>query len=94
MAWERNSDDFVFDQEFVAQVVAAGFRITEVAVPTRYFREASSVGFRRSVRYGFGTLGVVARFVLHRRGLRRDPALVPRRVDVAAEPEPERPGSP
>ena len=92
VAWERNSDDFVFDQEFVAQVVAAGFRITEVAVPTRYFREASSVGFRRSVRYGFGTLGVVARFALHRRGLRRDPALVPRRVDVAAEAD--RPASP
>ncbi|HVB37685.1 MAG TPA: hypothetical protein VND92_04075, partial [Vicinamibacterales bacterium] len=75
---ERNSDDFVFDQEFVAQVVAAGFRITEVAVPTRYFREASSVGFRRSVRYGLGTLRVVARYLLHRRGWRRDVRLVPR----------------
>ena len=76
--WDRNSDDFVFDQEFVAQVVAAGFRITEVAVPTRYFREASSVGFRRSVRYGVGTLRVVVRFLLHRRGWRRDVRLVPR----------------
>ena len=78
VAWDRDSDDFVFDQEFVAQVVAAGFRIAEVAVPTRYFREASSVGFRRSVRYGFGTLGVVARYLLHRSGLHRDVRLVPR----------------
>jgi len=77
IAWDRNSDDFVFDQEFVAQVVAAGLRITEVGVPTRYFRDASSVGFRRSVRYGLGTLGVVVRYVLHRRGLLRDARLVP-----------------
>ena len=75
---DRDSDDFVFDQEFVAQVVAAGFRITEVAVPTRYFPEASSVDFRRSVRYGLGTLGVVASFLLHRLGWRRDVRLVPR----------------
>ena len=78
VAWDRNSDGFVFDQEFVAQVVAGGFRISEVAVPTRYFREASSVGFGSSVRYGLGTLGVVLRYVLHCRGLRRDARLVPR----------------
>ena len=66
----------------MAQVVAAGFRIAEVAVPTRYFAEASSVGFRRSVRYGFGTLWVVARFLLHRWGLRRDGRLVPRAVEA------------
>ena len=53
-----NSDDFVFDQELIAQVVAAGMadRIGEIAVPTRYFAEASSVGFRRSVVYGLSTL--------------------------------------
>ena len=74
---ERDSDDFVFDQEFVAQVVAAGFSITEVAVPTRYFAEASSVNFRRSVRYGMGTLGVVASYTLHRLGWRHDRRFVP-----------------
>ncbi|MGZ6272042.1 MAG: glycosyltransferase family 2 protein, partial [Candidatus Limnocylindrales bacterium] len=58
--FERDSDDFVFDQEFVAQVVAAGFGIAEVAVPTRYFAEASSVNFRRSLRYGLATVAVVA----------------------------------
>jgi glycosyltransferase involved in cell wall biosynthesis len=78
IAYERDSDDFVFDQELVAQVVAAGLRIAEVAVPTRYFAEASSVGVRRSIRYGLGTVGVVARFLLHRWGLRRDRRLVPR----------------
>jgi glycosyltransferase involved in cell wall biosynthesis len=72
-----DSDDFVFDQEFVAQVVAAGFTITEVAVPTRYFAEASSVNFRRSVRYGLGTLGVVASYTLHRLGWRHDRRFVP-----------------
>ncbi len=74
-----NSDDFVFDQELIAQVVAAGgLPIGEIAVPTRYFEEASSVGFRRSVVYGLSTLRVVARYLLHRARLRRSPKLSPR----------------
>src|SRR5580765_2475795 len=82
-----NSNDFVFDQELIAQVVAAGMgrRIGEIAVPTRYFEEASSVGFRRSVVYGLSTLRVVARYVLHRMGVRRSPKL------TARNPEPPRP---
>jgi glycosyltransferase involved in cell wall biosynthesis len=77
--YRLNSDDFVFDQELVAQVVAVGgLRIGEVAVPTRYFEEASSVNFRRSVVYGLSTLRVVARFLLHRTGVRRTPKLSPR----------------
>jgi glycosyltransferase involved in cell wall biosynthesis len=52
---------FVFDQELVGQVVRAGFRIAEVPVPTRYFAEASSVNFRRSVVYGLSTLRTLAR---------------------------------
>jgi glycosyltransferase involved in cell wall biosynthesis len=79
--YRLNSDDFVFDQELIAQVVAAGMgdRIGEIAVPTRYFEEASSVGFRRSVVYGLSTLRVVARYLLHRLRLRRSPKLVARR---------------
>jgi glycosyltransferase involved in cell wall biosynthesis len=78
--YRLNSDDFVFDQELVAQVVAAGgLRIGEIAVPTRYFEEASSVGFRRSVVYGFSTLRVVARFLLHRARIRRSAKLTTRR---------------
>jgi glycosyltransferase involved in cell wall biosynthesis len=78
--YHLNSDDFVFDQELVAQVVAAGMRrrIGEIAVPTRYFEEASSVGFKRSVVYGLSTLRVVLRYVLHRLGVRRSPKLTAR----------------
>jgi SAM-dependent methyltransferase len=63
----RNSDDFVFDQQIFAQVLARGARIVEVPIPTRYFGEASSVDFWTSVRYGVLTLGVLARFALDRR---------------------------
>jgi hypothetical protein len=85
--YHLNSNDFVFDQELIAQVVAAGMgrRIGEIAVPTRYFEEASSVGFRRSVVYGLSTLRVVARFLLDRIGVRRSPKLRARRR-TAVEP--------
>ncbi len=59
-----NSDDFVFDTEVIAQAVAYGFHIAEIGVPTRYFKEASSVNFQRSVVYGFSTLAVMVRYLL------------------------------
>ncbi|HLJ69055.1 MAG TPA: glycosyltransferase family 2 protein [Chloroflexota bacterium] len=71
--FELNSNDFVFDTEVIAQAVGHGFRIAEVSVPTRYFPEASSVGFGRSVVYGLKTLGVAQRYLWHRLGLRRSP---------------------
>jgi glycosyltransferase involved in cell wall biosynthesis len=79
--YDRGSDDFVFDQQLIAQAVAAGYhdRIGEIAVPTRYFAEASSVGLRRSVVYGLSTLLVVARFLFDRWGLVRSSWLRPRR---------------
>jgi glycosyltransferase involved in cell wall biosynthesis len=76
--YRLNSDDFVFDQELVAQAVACRMRIGEIAVPTRYFAEASSVNFRRSVVYGLSTLKVVLRFLLHRLRLRRSRKLANR----------------
>jgi glycosyltransferase involved in cell wall biosynthesis len=76
--YRLNSDDFVFDQELVAQAVACKMRIGEIAVPTRYFEEASSVNFRRSVVYGLSTLRVVLRFMLHRLRLRRSRKLANR----------------
>jgi glycosyltransferase involved in cell wall biosynthesis len=78
--YRLNSDDFVFDQELVAQAVACRMQIGEIAVPTRYFKEASSVNFRRSVVYGLSTLRVVLRFMLHRLRLRRSRKLAKRQT--------------
>ena len=80
--YDLNSDGFGFDQELIAQVVATGaFRVGEIGVPTRYFAEASSVGFRRSVVYGLMTLRVVVRFILHRFHLRKSRKLTARAID-------------
>lgn len=67
-----NSDKFVFDTEVIAQTVAFGYPIAEIAVPTRYFKEASSVNFTNSVIYGVSTLAVVGAFLLDRLNLRPD----------------------
>jgi glycosyltransferase involved in cell wall biosynthesis len=69
--FEGNSDDFVFDTQFLVQAVHFGFRIGDVPVPSRYFAEASSINFRRSVRYGLGTLGALVKFALQHMGLAR-----------------------
>ncbi len=71
------SDDFVFDNQMLAQSAMFNFRIGEIACPTRYFAEASSIDFRRSVVYGLGVLGTSMRFRLHRMGLRQDPLFNP-----------------
>ena len=65
----ENSDDFVFDNQMLAQCVHFGFHIGEVSCPTKYFAEASSINFRRSVKYGFGVLGTTLQFALQRAGL-------------------------
>ena len=70
---DRNSEDFVFDNQMLAQAVAFGFRIGEISCPTRYFPEASSINFQRSVKYGFGVVGTSFAFRLHAWGLRRSP---------------------
>ena len=67
---EANSDDFVFDTEIIAQGVWRGMRIREIPIATRYFHEASQIGFWRSVRYGFSILWVLLRYELHKRGMR------------------------
>ncbi len=69
--FRANSDGFVFDQEIIGQVVAAGYRIAEIPVPTRYFPEASSAGFLASTAYGLRILSMLFWYTLHRRGLRR-----------------------
>ncbi|MCD6327357.1 glycosyltransferase family 2 protein [bacterium] len=69
----NNSDDFVFDSQFITQAVFFGFRIGDVPVPCRYAAEASSISFKRSVVYGTMTLISVLRFLLKRIGLTHDP---------------------
>ena len=76
--FERNSDDFVFDTQFLVQAVRLGFRLGDVPVPVRYFKEASSINFRRSVRYGLATLGALAVYWLDRLRIRRSPLFVPK----------------
>lgn len=64
-----NSDDFVFDNEMVAQIFYAGFDIAEVTCPTKYFEDASSINLRRSITYGLGVLGVSFKYALHKAGI-------------------------
>ena len=66
---EENSDDFVFDNQMLAQALWFGFDIGEITCPTRYFTEASSINFRRSVTYGFGVLGTAIQYRLARMGI-------------------------
>ena len=68
---DRNSDDFVFDNQMLAQVIWAGYTVAEVSCPTRYATDASSINFARSVRYGFGCVGTAVEFALARWGLLR-----------------------
>jgi glycosyltransferase involved in cell wall biosynthesis len=74
---EANSDGFVFDSEIIAQGVEAGMGFEEIPIATRYFPEASQIRFWSSVRYGLDILHLLARFVLHTRGLRRREQFVP-----------------
>jgi hypothetical protein len=73
----ENSDDFVFDNQMLAQAIYAGFEIGEISCPTAYFPEASSINFRRSVRYGFGVLETSLRCFLERKGWRRSRIFAP-----------------
>ncbi len=70
---EANSDDFVFDNQMLAQIVWFGYTIAEVSCPTKYFAEASSINFKRSVQYGLGCLKTAMNFRLSRAGIVRSP---------------------
>jgi glycosyltransferase involved in cell wall biosynthesis len=67
--YEKNSDDFIFDNQFLVQAHALGFRIAELTCPTRYFAEASSINFRRSMRYGILCCATAIQYRLHRMGV-------------------------
>jgi len=64
--YHKNSDDFVFDSQFLAQVAYFGFRMSDAPVPCRYFQEASSINFKRSAKYGLQTLGTLIKFGLQK----------------------------
>jgi len=66
---EANSDDFVFDNQMLSQIFYAGFQIAEVTCPTKYFKEASTINFRRSIKYGLGVLTVSLMHFLQRMGI-------------------------
>ena len=81
----HNSDDFVFDNEMIAQIFWQGFDIAEVTCPTKYFDEASSINFKRSAVYGLGVLTVSVYYRLSRWGLMRWKILSPRRAVKPAQ---------
>lgn len=77
LPYERNSNDFVFDSEFLAQAVHFGFKLGDIPVPVRYFDEASSINFRRSVVYGLSTLNVLAKYWANRLHVIKSPLFQP-----------------
>jgi len=73
----ENSDDFVFDNQMLAQILYQGYRIGEISCPAAYFEEASSINFSRSLRYGIGVLGVSVQLFLQRLGIASYPIFDP-----------------
>ena len=87
----ENSDDFVFDNQMLAQIIHQGFRIGEISCPAAYFEEASSINFSRSVKYGLGVLGTSVQLFAQRKGLSRYPIFDPNGRKL--EPGPARPSA-
>lgn len=69
----ENSNDFVFDTEMIVELHLKGFRVAEVWIPTKYFKEASSIGLKRSIKYGMDIVRVLGQYVLFKLGLKRYP---------------------
>src|SRR5712691_9223388 len=95
LPFERNSDDFIFDNQIIVQAIAAGARIGELSCPTRYAGDSSSIDLRNSIRYGLGVLRTCGEYRLNQWGLRRypyldlDPVRMPARDLHAAESDAE-----
>ena len=81
--WQANSEDFVFDTQFLAQAVRVDFKLGDIPVPVRYFDEASSINFRRSAQYGLLTLAVMGQYWLERTGLWRS-SIFRQKADAAS----------
>ena len=76
---ESNSDDFIFDNQMLAQIFYAGFEIGEITCPTKYFEEASSINFKRSVQYGLGVIGVSISYRMARWGIVKPKLFYPKK---------------
>ncbi len=71
IAYNKNDDDFIFDNEMLSQIFMAGYEIAEITCPTKYFEEASSINFSRSMKYGLGVLRVSVQHWLHKKGIKK-----------------------
>jgi len=80
--YSQNSNDFIFDTEFLAQAVFFGYRIGDIPIPTRYFSEASSINFQRSLKYGFGCLAAMGKYMLQKSGLIRFRLFEPKQENI------------
>jgi glycosyltransferase involved in cell wall biosynthesis len=69
--YKENSDDFVFDNQMLAQIFNKGFKISEISCPTKYFPDASSINLKRSIKYGIGVLGVSLQYFFHKKGFKK-----------------------
>jgi hypothetical protein len=78
--YHANSDDFVFDNQMLAQIFMAGFEIAEITCPTKYFEEASSINLRRSVKYGMGVLNTSLGYFFHKTGISRNKIYLPKKA--------------
>jgi glycosyltransferase involved in cell wall biosynthesis len=78
--YHANSDDFVFDNQMLAQIFMAGFEIAEITCPTKYFEEASSINLRRSIKYGLGVLNTSLGYFFHKAGLVSHPLYRPKKT--------------
>ena len=67
--YHQNSNDFIFDTEFLAQAINRGFRIGDIPVPVKYFPEASSINFKRSLKYGIQTLHITVKYIMQKTGM-------------------------
>jgi glycosyltransferase involved in cell wall biosynthesis len=85
VAFEKCSNDFIFDQEILAQAAAANLRVGDLPVPAKYFPEASSINFRRSMKYGFGILWLLARYTLNQTRLWKYDLLAPQNSEQPTE---------
>lgn len=69
--YKKNSDNFIFDNEILIQIIHHGFKIAEISCPTKYFPEASSINFRRSIRYGLGIVFNCFKYILHKTKIKK-----------------------